>query len=195
MPKYVSKLGSDKSYKRPKVTYQEKLTAKEIAEKLQGYQKVDNIADVPINTHVRYFIQKSDGSRLFRTGGFLNNKQNADKYVILSNGKHVWSVQVKNTIFFRKLSHKEEIDALHRYYKNKLKDKDKIIKKLEMKIKMIKESLSSKNEKNNKKVIESKVDNTKNMINKNKQNNKKRHDIKYIKTKGMGMINKTEKNE
>lgn len=145
MPKYVSKLGSDKSYKRPKITYQEKLTANEIKEKLQGYQKVDNIADVPINTHIRYFIQKPDGSRLFRTGGLLYNKQNADKYVILSNGKHVWSVQVKNTVFFRKMSHKEEIDALHRFYKNKLKEKDKTIKNLEMQIRSIRKSASTNN--------------------------------------------------
>ena len=43
MSKYVNKLGTDKSYKRPNATYQEKLSADEISEKLQGYEKVDDI--------------------------------------------------------------------------------------------------------------------------------------------------------
>lgn len=127
MSKYVKKLGADKSYKRPKVTYQEKLSGDEIAEKLQGYEKVDNIADVPLNTHIRYFKKQPDGTQVFRTGGFLHNKQNADVYVMLSNGKSIWSVQVKDTIFFKKLSHNDEIAALHTLYKKKLDAKDKKI--------------------------------------------------------------------
>ena len=130
MSKSVKKIGSDKSYIRPKVTPQEQLTAKEINEKLEGYEQVTDISEVPLNTHLRYFITQDDGTQMFRTGGFLHNKNNADKYIMLSNGKLVWSVQVKGAVFFRKLSHKEEIDALHSMYKKKLADKDALIKKL-----------------------------------------------------------------
>lgn len=130
MPKYTQKLGTDKSYKRPKVTYQEKLTADEIAEKLQGYVKVDDIADVPVGTHIRYFKINPDGSQMFRMGGLLQNKLNADKYVMLSNGKNTWSVQVKDTVFFRKMSHKEEIEALRAHYEKELEKKDAVISKL-----------------------------------------------------------------
>lgn len=140
MSKSVKKLGSDRSYKRPKTTYQEQLTADEIAEKLQGYEKVDDISEVPLNTHIRYFKIEKDGTHTFRTGGFLFNKTNADKYVYLSNGKNSWVVQINGAIFYRKISHTEEIDALHRHYKKKLQDKDVIINKLK---KFIKTKLGS----------------------------------------------------
>lgn len=130
MSKYVKKLGSDKSYKRPKITYTEKLTNDEIAEKLQGYEKVDDITEVPLNTHMRYFKKESDGTQSFKTGGFLLDKQNADKYVRLGNGKNSWSVQVKTATFFKKMSHKDEISAIHKQYQKKLDEKDQIITKL-----------------------------------------------------------------
>jgi hypothetical protein len=136
MSKYVKKLGSDQTYKRPKVTQQEKLSAEEIANKLEGYEKVDDIAEVPLNTHIRYFTINPDGTQIFRTGGFLHNKQNADTYVMLSNGKNIWSVQVKNSIFFRKMSQKDEITAIHSMYKKKLEEKDEIIEKLKKYIKL-----------------------------------------------------------
>ena len=135
MSKYTKKIGSDPAYKRPKKTMQEQLTAEEIAEKLQGYERVDDINEVPINTHLRYFTTEKDGTQVFRMGGFLQNKQNADKYVYLSNGKISWSVQPSKTIFFRKLSHTEEIDALHRHYKKKLAEKDIQIEKFKRFIK------------------------------------------------------------
>ncbi len=146
MSKYVKKLGSDKSYQRPKTTYQEKLSAEEIESKLEGYQKVENIAEVPLNTHIRYFTINPDGTQVFRTGGFLHNKQNADTYIMLSNGKNSWSVQVNNSIFFRKLSQKDEIDAIHASYKQKLEEKDRTIEKLKRYIKLkIKNSTSTQN--------------------------------------------------
>ena len=142
MSKYAKKLGSDKGYKRPKVTYQEQLTADEIAEKLQGYERVDDISEVPLNTHIRYFVIQPDGTQTFRTGGFLYNKQNADTYVMLNNGKNIWSVQVKNAIFFRKMSHSEEIQAIHALYKKKLDEKDALIVKLKKYVKKYRENVA-----------------------------------------------------
>ena len=82
MSKYVKKLGEDNTYNRPKTTYQEQLSANEIGDKLQGYEKVDNIAEVPLNTHIRYFTTKPDGTQVFRMGGFLYNKQNSKIFVL-----------------------------------------------------------------------------------------------------------------
>ncbi|XWV25667.1 hypothetical protein QJ856_gp0086 [Tupanvirus deep ocean] len=130
MSKYVKKLGSDKTYKRPKKTFQETLSADEISKLLQGYEKVDDIAEVPLNTHLRYFKTNADGSQTFRTGGFLHNKQNPETFVMLSNGKQIWSVQTKGTVFFKKMSQKDEIAALHALYKKKLAEKDEVINKL-----------------------------------------------------------------
>ncbi len=60
----------------------------------------------------------------------MHNKLNADKYVMISNGTNTWSVQVKDTVFFKKMSHKEEIAALRTHYEKELQNKDAIIAKL-----------------------------------------------------------------
>jgi len=133
--KYTKKIGSDPSYKRPKKTMQEQLTAEEIEERLQGYERVDDINEVAINTHLRYFETTDDGTQLFRMGGFLQNKRNAETYVYLTNGKVSWPVQTHKAIFFRKLSHQEEIDAIHRHYKKKLQEKDEQLAKFKQFIK------------------------------------------------------------
>jgi len=128
MYKRTQRLGADKGYKKPDVTFQEQLTKEEIAEKLKGYEKVENIIDVPINTHVRYFIFDKDGNASFRTGGLLQNKNNGDVYVVLSNGTFSWSVQVNNAKFYRKLTHAEELATVHDAYQNKIDEQnDKII--------------------------------------------------------------------
>jgi hypothetical protein len=136
--KFTVKLGKDKTYKRPKATFQEQLSGDEIAEKLQGYIKVDtdDLAEVPIDTHMRYFIMDENGSQQFRLGGFLKNKSNSHKFVILSNGKTSWSVQVNNAVFYKKMSHEDQINMIHDLYKKKLDEKDLIIKKLKKYIKL-----------------------------------------------------------
>ena len=135
MSNRIKKLGADTSYKRPAITQQEQYTAADISEKLAGYEEVDNIEDVPINTHIRYFNINKEGERLFRSGGFLSNKDNADTYVVLSNGKFKWSVQVADAIFYKKLSSKEQVEETKRKCIQKLEEKDYIIKKLKHYIK------------------------------------------------------------
>jgi hypothetical protein len=133
-PKRLSTLGEDKSYVRPKKTYQDTLSAKQIEEKLKGYEKVDDISEVPINTHIRYFITDDNGKIKFRTGGFLLQKNNADTYVMLTDGKHIWSVQVNRnnnaTVFFKKMSHKQEIDVITAHHEKKLRQQDITIRRL-----------------------------------------------------------------
>ena len=68
-------------------------------------------------------------TKAFRLGGFLVNKNNYEKYVILSNvpdvggvnpNKKTWSVNTQKSIFYRKQTkdeineeHQEEIDELY----------------------------------------------------------------------------------
>ena len=61
------------------------------------------------------------GTFLYRAGGFLHNKQNSDKYIMLTNGKTVWSVPITNTIFFRKMRQAGEIDTLREQHEKILK--------------------------------------------------------------------------
>ena len=91
--------------------------------------EVDNINKIPINSHLRYYTLKRDDkgnmSKVFRLGGNLINKDNSDKYIILSNGKVSWSVQTKNTIFYRKMKLNEIKDE----YETIIEElKDEIIK-------------------------------------------------------------------
>jgi hypothetical protein len=131
--KKSNKSNNDKSdnYTRPKQTYTDKLDEDDIASKLVDYVKVENIAEIKLNTHLRYFTlepNKKTGTvkRKFRMGGFLSNKNNADKYVILTNGKTTWSVQVANTVFYRKMS----MDEVKEEYEEELNNMKKINKKL-----------------------------------------------------------------
>jgi hypothetical protein len=101
---------------RPTNTYQSKLTEADIEEKLKLYKKIENIdeiAKIPINTHFRYFAVTKDDSgkkiKQFRLGGFLINKDNYDKYILLSNKNVSWSVDTKKSILYRKLKD-DEID-------------------------------------------------------------------------------------
>jgi len=106
--KITKRLSRDTSYQRPKKTYQDKLTPDEIEEKLEEYIKVEDINKVPLNSHMRYFtFNDKTGKKEFRLGGFLTNRDQSDKYVILSNGSISWSVQTLNSIFFKKMTIKE----------------------------------------------------------------------------------------
>ena len=127
------------NYKRPKKTAQDKLTPKEIQELLADYIEIENIKDVPLDSHIRYFL-KDKGKKLFRTGGFLVNKRESDKYIILTNRKISWSVNTKKSILFRKLS-AVELNTIHNDEVDELK---KIIKKLYNENKDLKNKLKNK---------------------------------------------------
>jgi hypothetical protein len=122
-----SKKNSD-DYDRPKKTYTDNLTTEDIEKKLEDYKKVEDITKVPLDTHLRYFIKQKDGKLVFRMGGNLKINTKLPDYVILKNaiGKE-WSVQVKDTIFFKKMS----ISEIKEEY-------EKIIDELNVKIKTLK---------------------------------------------------------
>ena len=132
------------NYIRPNKTYTERLDDEEIADKLTDYVKVDNIKDVKINTHIRYFLLEvnKDGSitRKFRMGGFLKNKDNGETYVMLSNNKTTWSVQTNQAVFYRKLS----IDEIKEEYEKDLKELNELNRKLYKQNKRMKKFIESK---------------------------------------------------
>ena len=103
----IKRLSRDTTYERPKKTYQEMLSNDEIKDKLKNYKKVTDIKKVSIGTHLRYFVIDKEKNKHFRLGGTLNKFGENGEYIILSNGKLNWSVQLKNSIFFQKLSEKE----------------------------------------------------------------------------------------
>ena len=128
---------NDKKYTRPKYTIQDKITEDEITEALKDYIECDEVSKVPIGAHLRYFItitnKKGNTERKFRFGGFLKNKDNCDKYIILTNNTISWSVQVDNTTFFKKMS----MDEIKEEYTKVIEEKHQIIKSLKKEIKKL----------------------------------------------------------
>ena len=92
-----------KGYTRPETTYTDQLSKEQIEEKLEDYAKVEDMFKVPLGVHIRYF-SNSNGKMLFRMGGQLYNNRGLPDYVILNSGSAQWSVQVKDTIFYRKMT-------------------------------------------------------------------------------------------
>jgi hypothetical protein len=115
------RLGND-GYVRPIMTATDKLTKDDILGKLENYEKVDDISTVPTGTHIRYF-SIVDGKQKFRLGGTLINKSNFPKYVVLTAQGKNWSVQINNTIFFKKIS----AETTKEEYTKLLEYKDKLI--------------------------------------------------------------------
>jgi len=153
----MSRLGDD-SYKRPKKTLTDKLTSEDIKSKLEDYIEVEDISKVPLNTHIRYFTEKEDKIKkkkikVFRLGGFLVNKNNYDKYIILSNtpetgvinnNKKTWSVNTQTSIFYRK----QNFDEIKEQYKDEIDELYDEIDNLKKQIKKLKaENTKLKNKK------------------------------------------------
>lgn len=105
----TDKLNINDGYKKPIKTFTEKLTKNEIKTLLEEYKQED-IKNITKGLHVRYFIKDKDGQLLFRMGGALKDNSGLPTYVVLTNGKKSWSVQVDNTIFYVKMSNKQELD-------------------------------------------------------------------------------------
>ena len=125
-------------------SYQNNLSPEEIKEKLEEYKKVDDITTVSLNAHLRYFIvNEKTGEKQFRLGGFLNKIDKEKGYVVLSNGSLSWSVQLKNSIFFKKMTFKELkqeiIEDVGKLYSSEISKLKKENKKLKQTIKEIKD--------------------------------------------------------
>ncbi len=109
---------------KTKNSYQNKLSPSEIKEKLEEYKRVEDISKVSLNAHLRYFtINDKTGEKQFRLGGFLTKIDIEKGYVILSNGQLTWSVQIKNSIFFQKMTFQELKKELEKDLKNDIEKK------------------------------------------------------------------------
>jgi hypothetical protein len=129
-------------YVRPKTTITDQLTKDEINEKLEDYVKVDDIYKVPLGTHLRYFSKdKKTGELKFRLGGQLYNNKGLPKYVILKAVNAQFSVQVKDTVFWRKLSMVE----LKKEYEDYITEMDEKYNKLKEKYSKLKDENNALN--------------------------------------------------
>jgi len=126
-----------KDAKKTNNSYQNSLSPAEIKEKLEEYKKIEDINTVSLNAHLRYFtINEKTDEKQFRLGGFLTKIDKDKGYVILSNGQVSWSVQIKSSIFFKKMSFQElkeeiveDVGKIYNDQITKLKSENKKLKK------------------------------------------------------------------
>lgn len=132
-------------YARPEQTYTDKLSKEQIRNLLIDYEKInsiDELADIPEGTHIRYFRKVGDEYK-FRTGGVLAVKGLPD-YVCLTNGRVTWSVQLDECILYKRITSKQIKDEYEKlvdkknihieYLQNYLRDKLDEIKHLRKKM-------------------------------------------------------------
>ena len=131
---FNKRLSESKNYIKPEKTKQESLTNEQIKEALRGYVPVEDVNQIQLGTHVRYFKKFKNGDVKYRSGGSLIKCEPDKPYVILNNGQYGWSVQKKTSKFFRKLTMQEEKESimnevieLKNNYTEKIIEKDEII--------------------------------------------------------------------
>jgi hypothetical protein len=81
------------SRKQPK-TYTrcppKKYTKKEMTEMLEDYIRIDDIAEIPLYSHVRYITLDKEGCQAFRSGGYV--EQVSKRFVHIKSGNLKWYV-------------------------------------------------------------------------------------------------------
>jgi len=137
-------------YLRPEITYQERLTNNDIKEKLKDYIIVENVNSVEIGTHLRYFsFDNTTKTKKFRLGGNLCKIDNLGRFLTLTNGQIKWSVQIPNTIFYKKLSNEEYKEELKKEIMTELESDNKDLNKAKKLIKNLNKKITKLIEENN----------------------------------------------
>lgn len=120
---------------------QDNLTSQDIKNLLEDYIELSDYNHLKLGMHIRYFISKVDAKgkkqKLFRLGGNIIKIDENFKYVILSNGKLSWSVQLNDsTIIYKKMNNIE----IKNIYENEIDNKNIDIAKYKKYIQKIKEN-------------------------------------------------------
>jgi hypothetical protein len=128
---------------------QSNLTQEDIEILLEEYEEIDNINQLSPGIHIRYYtiIKKKNGdiNKLFRMGGTIIKIDLDKKYIVLSNNRLTWCVQIEQTIFYKKMS----IQDVKHFYENELDENEIELKKYKSYIDRLKTELKKYNEQNN----------------------------------------------
>jgi len=109
-------------YERPRITYTDTLTKKEIIEYLQDFEKVVDIEKVKIGSYISY-IDIGGEYPSFRLGGTI--VVNKPEYLVLNGGRASFSVQKGEKIYFRRLNHTELRGEMQKTVDKYIKDIEK----------------------------------------------------------------------
>jgi hypothetical protein len=135
---------------KPANSIQENLTQEDIDILLEEYEEINDPLELKTGQHIRYYSLKKTKNgnikQLFRMGGNIIKIDLENKYIVVSNGKLSWSVQILDSIIYRKMT----IEEVKQFYEHELDTKDNEIKKYKLfidKIKNQNKELQNQNQK------------------------------------------------
>jgi len=130
---------SEDNYVKPTVTASELLDPDEIQRRLRNYEAVEktSVGSIVPASRIQYFELLPDGKYRYKPGGsVVYNGYPA--YLVLTNGKRNWSVQLENHLIYREI----DIEKVRRDFEEVLAEKDKKIEHLKSLIEKQKKTIA-----------------------------------------------------
>lgn len=139
-PNITKRLSRDTTNKPTGTTYTQQLSEADIKKKLEDYIRVkkEDVSSIPLNTHIRYFsINPKTGEKQFRMGGMLTKHDPNNQYIVCSNGTLSWSVQIANSIFYKKMSNNEYKEHIQTEVQDSVQDQLEVLIKENRELKKV----------------------------------------------------------
>jgi len=119
------------NYVIPEIMPNDFINPLELKKRLKYYDIVYDAINLSSGTHIQY-VELYEGNFRYKSGGIIITNKYPD-YIVLSNGRSSWSVQLKNNIIFKQKS----IQDIITIYENIIYKKNMTIDELKYKIKML----------------------------------------------------------
>jgi hypothetical protein len=131
---------SEDNYKKKGTSVQDNLNDEDIEQLLEDYEEVNDVTELKNGLHIRYYSlvkKKNNIYKIFRMGGTIIKIDPELKYLVLSNNKVNWSVQIKDSILYRKMT----LDEVKNFYENELDVKEFEVEQLKKEINKLKKQI------------------------------------------------------
>lgn len=140
MSKELKRISQD-GYIKEGNSVQENLTKEDIELLLEDYNEVIDITELKPTLEVRYFTTIKN-KKLFRMGGTIIKVDLEKKYIVLTNGKITWSVQLNDkTTLYRKMT----LAEVKEFYENEINNIETNVNKYKQIIEKLKNENSNLN--------------------------------------------------
>lgn len=132
------------NYVKPDITATDLLSKEQIISRLKNYEQViPTIKNLPVSSRIQYFeILDTDNFRYKPGGTVIVNKY--PKYLVLTNGRKNWSVQIKSHVIFKQKDVSDienNYETIIRHKNNEIRQLNKKNKDLLKKIKILEKEL------------------------------------------------------
>ena len=87
----------------PYISPAECISPDEVEQRLLNYEQITDCSELIFGDHLQYFEVLADGKYKYKPGGRLIVNA-APVYIVLTNGRTNWSVQLDRHIIFREIS-------------------------------------------------------------------------------------------